>query len=337
MGLFLYNSSGVFQMMEHFMAVLGPLSSMKERMEYNALPVIIRSMLQKGTVHIMNKSVFRYIGNTFWLVVLFFSAVLLSETHGADTVLTGRDGGEMILIPAGEFVMGLSEDESGSARNPAQKMFVESFYIDKYEVTNVLYKKCIRAGICRQPSLIIDNPRTFFEDGKHWFRDASMGQYPVVGLSWDQAYQYCRWAGKRLPTAAEWEKAARGSYGRTYPWGNQWDAAKANWDEGGRIDGYRKIAPVGSFPEGKSPYGVMDMAGNVRELVSSLIFKGGSWYSFPESLRAGDPGHRYLVERDDDIGFRCARDAEQKVHEKKQGKQPPDIHSYRYDDYTKER
>lgn len=299
------------------MAALGLLSSMIWLMAFGSLPVLIHSMTWKKTIGIMNNRIFRYVPNTVWSVVLFLTVLLLNQTYAADPFFTGKDGGEMILIPEGEFIMGLREDKPGSEGNPYKRVFLSPFYIDKYEVTNVLYKKCIRASICRQPSLIIDYPRTFFEDGKHWFSDETMGQYPVVGLSWNQASLYCRWAGKRLPTAAEWEKAARGSNGRTYPWGNRWDETKANWDDNGRADGYRKLAPVGSFPEGRSPYGVMDMAGNVRELVDSLVFKGGSWYSYPKSLRSGDPGHGYTVERDDDIGFRCARDIEQMAHEKK--------------------
>ncbi len=319
------------------MAALRSMSSMTWLMSFSSLPVIIHSMSLKRKIGAVKKRIFQHGPNTVWPVVLFFSVVLLNHSYAADPFLAGKDGGKMILIPEGEFIMGLSEDESGSEGNPHKKVFLDSFYIDKYEVTNVLYKKCIHASICREPSLIIDNPRTFFEDGKHWFRDKTMGRYPVVGLSWDQASRYCRWAGKRLPTAAEWEKAARGSDGRTYPWGNQWDETKANWDDNGRVDGYRKLAPVGSFPEGGSPYGVMDMAGNVRELVSSLVFKGGSWYSYPESLRSGDPGRGYLVERDDDIGFRCARDSEHMAHEKKHVIQSPVMHNYRYDEYSKER
>jgi formylglycine-generating enzyme required for sulfatase activity len=297
----------------------------------------MRYAVEKENRRVKNNQIVQYVANPLLSVVLFFSVLLLNIAYAAEPSVAGIDGAEMILIPEGEFIMGLSEDEAGSENNPYQKVFLMSFYIDKYEVTNFRYKKCIRAGICRQPSLIIDNPKTIFEDGKQWFSDKTMEQYPVVGLSWEQASLYCSWAGKRLPLPAEWEKAARGSDGRTYPWGNNWDETKANWDENGRADGYRKLAPVGSYPEGRSPYGVMDMAGNVRELVNSLVFKGGSWYSYPKSLRSGDPGHGYIVERDDDIGFRCAKYAEQTAHEKKQVKQSPVIHKYLYDEYTKER
>jgi len=203
--------------------------------------------------------------------------------------------------------MGLPENEFRSEENPLRTFNVSAFYIDKYEVSNANYKKCVASGNCTMPSLIIDYPPTIHEDGKNWYKDITKDNYPVVGLTWKQATEYCAWAGKRLPTAAEWEKAARGTDGRLYPWGNVWDGKKANWDDKGKIDGFTKIAPVGSFPDGASPCGAMDMAGNVRELVDNLILKGGSWYSNPVSLRSGDPGDEYQVERDDDMGFRCKK------------------------------
>lgn len=232
----------------------------------------------------------------------------LSFAGPPDSLIKGADGAEMALVPEGEFIMGLDPDEAGSERNPLSRRFLPGFYIDKYEVTNDLYKACVRAGACKEPSLIIDYPKTIHEEGKEWYRDEERGDYPVVGITWHQAAAYCRWAGNRLPTEGEWEKAARGDDKRHYPWGDEWRDDLANWDEGGHRDGYKKIAPVGSFPGGVSPYGVHDMAGNVREWVDNFILKGGSWYSIPDSLRAGDPGHGFLVERDDDMGFRCAMD-----------------------------
>lgn len=212
------------------------------------------------------------------------------------------------MIPEGEFIMGLPRGEPFAERNPLRTIHLNAFYIDKYEVTNSLYRKCVAAGGCKEPSLITDYAATIFEDGKKWYHDPGKGNYPVVGVTWRQAGIYCEWAGKRLPLASEWEKAARGTDGRRYPWGNEWDGRKANWDDGGKVDGFKTLAPVGSHPEGASPYGVMDMAGNAREWVDSGVLKGGSWYSAPVSLRSGDPGHEYIVERDDDLGFRCARD-----------------------------
>ena len=220
-----------------------------------------------------------------------------------------NDGAPMVIVPAGESIIGLSDGDPGSEKNPLRIIYLEPFSIDKYEVTNALYRRCVADGGCTVPSLISDYPPAFHEEGKDWYKDISRDDYPVVGLIWKQAGEYCRWAGKRLPTAAEWEKAARGTDGRTYPWGNAWEGSSANWDDKGKIDGFRKLAPVGSFPQGASPFGAEDMSGNVREWVDDLVLKGGSWYSDPENLRPGDPGHGYIVERDDDMGFRCAKDA----------------------------
>jgi sulfatase modifying factor 1 len=247
-----------------------------------------------------------------WIIAAVFSSFLLAPpaARSAASTITAGDGAEMVLVPAGEFIAGLSPGEPGSERNPLRKVYLKAFYIDKYEVTNEQYHKCVAAGVCKDPSLIIDYPPTFFEAGKKWYRMETMKNYPVVGITWRQAGIYCEWAGKRLPLGPEWEKAARGTDGRRYPWGNEWDGTRANWDDRGKIDGYKKLAPVGSFRKGASPYGAMDMAGNVREWVDNAVVRGGSWYSNPVSLRTGDPGHDYIVERDDDMGFRCAMDAE---------------------------
>jgi formylglycine-generating enzyme required for sulfatase activity len=244
----------------------------------------------------------------FFLLLSFLAPL---HGHSMDQTIKGKDGAEMVPVPEGEFIMGLPAGEPGSDRNPLRKVHLRAFYIDKYEVTNDLYHKCVATGACKDPSLLIDYAPALFEDGKKWYRDKKMGNYPVVGITWRQAGIYCEWAGKRLPLGSEWEKAARGADGRTYPWGNEWDGTMANWDDRGKNDGYSKLAPVGSFPKGASPYGAMDMAGNVREWVDEAVVRGGSWYSNPPTLRAGDPGHDYIVERDDDMGFRCAMDAEQ--------------------------
>jgi formylglycine-generating enzyme required for sulfatase activity len=247
-----------------------------------------------------------------WIIAVVFFSLLFAPlvARSAPSTITAGDGAEMVLVPAGEFIMGLPPGEPGSEHNPLKKIYLKAYYIDKYEVTNELYHKCVAAGDCKDPSLIIDYPHTFFEAGKKWYRMETMKNYPVVGITWRQAGVYCEWAGKRLPLAPEWEKAARGTDGREYPWGKEWDGTRANSDDGGKIDGYKKLAPVGSFPKGASPYGAMDMAGNVREWVDNAVVRGGSWYSNPVSLRTGDPGHAYIVERDDDMGFRCAKDAE---------------------------
>lgn len=248
-------------------------------------------------------------------VFLIIAAIIVplfspNESYALESSITGRDGAKMVLVPAGDFTMGLTDEEPGSRGNRLRKLHLKAFYIDRCEVTNALYHRCAAAGACKDPSLITDYAKTIHEQGKEWYREKSMADYPVVGLTWRQAGIYCEWAGKRLPLPEEWEKAARGTDARRYPWGNEWDGKRANWDEGGKIDGYRKLAPACSFPLGASPYGAEDMAGNVREWVDNATLKGGSWYSTPGGLRAGAPGHEYIVWKDDDMGFRCAMDAE---------------------------
>jgi formylglycine-generating enzyme required for sulfatase activity len=148
--------------------------------------------------------------------------------------------------------------DEGDDEKPVHRVYLDAFYIDKYEVTNALYGRFMRATGHKEPKLW--NNKEF-----------SVPNKPVVGVSWYDAKNYCEWAGKRLPTEAEWEKAARGTDGRIWPWENQWDAGKANTSE--KDDGYQYTAPVGNFEEGKSPYDAYDMVGNVREWVAD-------WYDF---------------------------------------------------------
>ena len=240
--------------------------------------------------------------------------ILLSpnEAKTLDAALKKFDHGEMVLVPAGEFWMG--SDEADDER-PRHKVSLGDYYIDKYEVTNALYKRFMDATSRSAPS--------YWTDAK--FNDAAQ---PVVGVSWHDAEAYCKWAGKRLPTEAEWEKAARGTDGRKYPWGNQWDAARTNSGEGGP----RKPVAVGSYPNGVRPYGAHDMAGNVREWVadwydsayyraspernpqgpasgSFRVLRGGSWDHYAFALRAAYRSFFTPDYRNDGIGVRCARGA----------------------------
>jgi len=217
----------------------------------------------------------------------------------------------MVYVPAGEFIMG--SDEGDSDEQPVHTVYLDAFYIDKTEVTNAQYRKCVEAGACDAPSDTI-----YYDDGNY-------AQRPVVFVNWYQADDYCRWAGKRLPSEAEWEKAARGTDGRTYPWGEGIDCDHAQYYGcgGGTV-------PVGSRPKGASPYGVLDMAGNVWEWVADWygkdyysrspgrnpsgsdsgeyrVLRGGSWSSEAYVVRSAyrhwnDPGSR-----GSGVGFRCAR------------------------------
>jgi formylglycine-generating enzyme required for sulfatase activity len=161
----------------------------------------------------------------------------------------------MVFVPAGEFTMG--NDDGGTNEEPAHQVYLDAFWIDVYEVTNALYKKCADAGSCRPPS------SSFSATRPSCFGNSQFDNYPVTYVGWDNAKAYCEWAGKRLPTEAEWEKAARGTDARFYPWGSEWDETKANMER--RV---RDTTSVGSYPAGASPYSAMAMAGNGWEWVS---------------------------------------------------------------------
>ena len=189
------------------------------------------------------------------------------------------------------------------------------FYIDKYEVTNEQY------------AAFLNEKGNRSEDGASWLKDDSKikkrgsqftpksgyGDHPVIVVSWYGAKSYCEWAGKRLPTEEEWQQACQGMDGREYSWGNSFGSDISNIS--GSDDGYDKTSPVGTFPGGASPYGAMDMSGNVWEWTSSLyessknwrVLCGGAWndvadFARCESRNGDDPASRFY-----DYGFRCAR------------------------------
>jgi formylglycine-generating enzyme required for sulfatase activity len=221
----------------------------------------------------------------------------------------------MVLVPAGEFTMGST---MGDDEKPVRRVYLNAFHVDKFEVTVGQYARYLEVTDMEEPPdwNIMNQPQ-------HQRR-------PVVNVSWEDAVNYCKWAGKRLPTEAEWEKAARGTDGRIYPWGNEAPTRlHANYGRK-EWDNHQALTPVGSFEEGKSPYGIYDMAGNAWEWVfdwydhdyyikgskknpigpakgDGKVVRGGSWLYVPEFLRSA---HRFDAQPTNRLfgyGFRCAR------------------------------
>lgn len=233
----------------------------------------------------------------------------------------GDEPNEMILVPAGEFTMGSNTrlpDEG-----PEHKVTLPAYYIDKYEVTNMQYKKFIDATGRRSPSHFKN--RTW-PPGK--------ADHPVTFVSWDDADAYCKWAGKRLPTQEEWEKAARGEDARVFPWGNTFELDHANTPQRWvALKAFGDTTPVGAFAAGVSAYGLYDMSGNVWEWTASWykaypgnrtpsesygerykVLKGGSWWdcSFYQCGISAPVYNRSFFARktrNDSFGFRCGKDA----------------------------
>lgn len=217
----------------------------------------------------------------------------------------------MRLVPSGEFLMG--SEHGDLDESPLHKIYLNSYYIDKYEVTNALYKACVETGVCQEPT------------DTTYYRRETGEQKPVVYVSWEMAQNYCKWRDARLPTEAEWEKAARGTDGRVYPWGSEDSCKHANYSSC-RGD----IIEVGYWQYSPSPYGIYDMTGNVWEWVSdwylenyyqktpsdnplgptsgnSHVVRGGSWETGGDNVTTSERGG---VDRENNkIGFRCAKDA----------------------------
>jgi len=228
------------------------------------------------------------------------------------SIISEADGMELVFVPEGEFMMG-SENWSDDEK-PAHTVYLDAFWIDKTEVTNAMYRLCVDDEECNHPQTLI------------FFDDKTYDDHPVVAVTWQDAVNYCTWAGRQLPTEAQWEKAARGTDGREYAWGNTWDSAFLNWTES--RDLYRSTSPVGSFEDGASPYGALDMQGNVWEWVADWyagdfydhspkekpsgpesgferVHRGGSWYDIDFNQRTSNRDRNTPHFPDLGIGFRC--------------------------------
>jgi len=251
-------------------------------------------------------------------------AVTLTSVPSSSPKAAAAQSASILLVPAGNFIMG---SYNGNAdEQPVHIVYLDAFYIDKYEVTNALYKSCVDANACAFPKFDNSNLRpTYYGDPRY-------DQYPVIGVTWDMAKAYCEWRKASLPTEAEWEKAARGPDGRMYPWGNSSDQSRANYNNNGDPNYAGDTSAVDAYPSGVSPYGVFDMAGNVWEWVADIydasyyasltlpianplgpasgayrVVKGGSWDSSEFSLRSAGRGFYDPSNANIYIGFRCAR------------------------------
>lgn len=236
------------------------------------------------------------------------------------TLISEKDGMNLVYVPAGEFIMG--SDDGYARERPIHTVYLDNYWIDQTEVTNAMYAKCVEDGECTPPAFIRSSKRNSY------YGNSQFNDYPVIWVSWNQANVYCEWADRRLPTEAEWEKAARGTNGSTYPWGEAIPNANLlNLNRGTGGD----TSEVGSYPAGASVYGVLDMASNVWEFVNDWydenyyanspslnpqgpssgqdkVLRGGTWYLDDILLRSamrsgvGDPSNSsYSI-----VGFRCA-------------------------------
>ena len=262
-----------------------------------------------------------------------------------DTLTRPNDEAAMLYIPAGTFQMGSTEAEITDAidlcqqhynicnrwyyerESPQHPVPLDGFWIDRTEITNAQYRQCVETGICTEPSTC--------KKGQATYTDADKNDHPVVCVNWEEAQTYCQWTGARLPTEAEWEYAFRGGTGSIYPWGDEFDGSRLNYCDANCSeshadnpfdDGYPQTAPAGTYPQGASWSGVLDMGGNVSEWVSDWfgdyspgaesnpdgpptgsekMVKGCSWFFHPTYCRGAarasvDPGTRL-----DYLGFRC--------------------------------
>jgi serine/threonine-protein kinase len=238
------------------------------------------------------------------------------------TLIREKDGMTMVYVPVGEFTMG--SEKGDRFAKPVHSVALDAYWIDQTELTNGMYAKCVNAGVCDPPIDVSTITRSSY------YGNSQFNNYPVIHVNWNQARAYCDWAGVTLPTEAQWEKAARGTDGRVYPWGDEKkDCSKAN-SSGCESD----TAAVGSYPAEVSPYGAFGMAGNVQEWVNDWydgsyysnspsnnpqgpssgnlrVVRGGAWNLFGEITASTffrsseDPKNNWNTS----IGFRCVRSA----------------------------
>jgi len=252
--------------------------------------------------------------------------------------ISSKDGMTQLFIPSGTFFMGGMDVYRENDELPAHEVYIDEFWMDQVEVVNAMYALCVNDGVCRPPTLLRSDNR---ED---YFGNPEFDDYPVVYVTWYDANVYCQWAGRRLPTEAEWERAARGDDKRNFPWGDELPSEyAANF-----MNLIGDTSRVGSYAEGASPFGVLDMAGNVWEWVADRykpnyyqiapienppgpseedalylmrVIRGGSYEDDGYTLRlanrnfiegpdskAQPEDNAYYGKSSPKIGFRCAED-----------------------------
>jgi serine/threonine-protein kinase len=255
-----------------------------------------------------------------YLMVLGAALLAACSTNpipvAGEVSVSEKDGMRLLYVPAGAFMMG--NDNGWAGQKPAHEVNLDAFWIDETEVTNRMYALCVQDGACLPPRNVSSYTR------ERYYLDGQFTDYPVLYASWQDAKTYCSWAGRALPSEAQWEKAARGADGRLYPWGDQSPSQNLlnNFD----VSFLEDTTRVGSYPQGAGPYGALDMAGNVWEWTADWfdaypggdltasenfgqihrVMRGGSF------VDAADATARYANDpklRMHDIGFRCALSA----------------------------
>jgi formylglycine-generating enzyme required for sulfatase activity len=267
------------------------------------------------------------------MTVVVVTALALTQLLTVDALAGTKelDPVPMVTIPAGEFLMGNAEGKGRDDERPQRSIYLDEFSIDQVEVTNERYMAFVKSIGHRTP------PNPYGTGPLQSIK--GIEQLPVVQTTWYDAKAYCSWAKKRLPTEAEWEKAARGTDGRLYPWGNEAPTAKrANFDR--EWEDEQTLHAVGSLPDGDSPYGVKDMAGNVREWISDWYdaeyyqhapkrnpqgpdkkgvvrsIRGGSWHSPASDITTSARGRGGFALQTHGTGFRCVRGLETATQQK---------------------
>lgn len=254
-----------------------------------------------------------------------FTVTIIPSPTGLPARIEDARGVPMVLVPAGEFLMG--SNYGGVEEQPEHTVFLSAFYIDLYEVTNARYARCVKDGACDLPNKSSSATRPSY------YGNAAFDDYPVIMVTWTKAQQYCNWRGASLPTEAQWEKAARGSDGRIFPWASETaDCSLANfWNNEPGCQ--RDTTQVGSYPEGASIFGLFDMAGNVWEWVADYfdpnyyassptnnpsgpeqggyrVVRGGSFSGGMGQIRVSTRGRNLPNNGYNYVGFRCASPVE---------------------------